>query len=170
MFYFSNVSRWLLSIYNDYNEIDKHDTQLKILLPLVPFSSIPETFTSSLPSHNYQSIQITSTRTLYYSIMPASNSLPKDDLCKQLRQVKFPQAYALFLKNLSRLINPVTTLNLSIDLIWQLMPDVDEHQRLLQENPNYPGQQQYLKIIHNLTPDIWAEIGKILYSERFHAS
>jgi hypothetical protein len=89
------------------------------------------------------------------------NSFCKDDLCIQLRQIKFPRAYALFLKDLSRLIKPATTVNLSIDLIWELMPDIDEHQRLINENPKYSLQQQFLKMINNLTPDIWAEIGKI---------
>ncbi|CAM4773903.1 unnamed protein product [Rotaria magnacalcarata] len=155
----SNLSRWLLSVYNDYNETDKQEIQLKLLLPLVPFSLSPETTCmSSIIQHSYQSIQITSSRMLYYCIMPSLNSLCKDDVCIKLRQIKFPQAYALFLKNLSRLINPATTLNLTIDLIWQLMPDIDEHQRLL--NQNHSLQQQYLKIIHNLTPDIWVEIGK----------
>ncbi|CAF2617848.1 unnamed protein product [Rotaria sp. Silwood2] len=156
----STVSRWLLSVYNAYNENDKHDMQLKLLLPLIPFSPSSETYISSIVSRNYQSIQITSSRILYYCIIPSLNLLCKDDLCIQLRQIKFPQAYALFLKNLSRLINPTTTLNLSIDLIWQLMPDIDEHQRLINENQNYSLQQQYLKIIHSLIPDIWAEIGK----------
>jgi hypothetical protein len=41
------------------------------------------------------------------------------------------------------------------------MPDIDEHQRLINQNQTYSLQQQYLKIINNLTPDIWAEIGKI---------
>ncbi|CAF1034585.1 unnamed protein product [Rotaria sp. Silwood1] len=156
----SNVSRWLLSIYKDYNENDKHEMQLKLLLPLIPFTPSSETCMSSVVSRNYQSIQITSSRILYYCIIPSLNSLSKDDLCTQLRQIKFPQAYALFLKNLSRLINPTTTLNISIDLIWQLMPDIDEHQRLTNDNQNYSLQQQYLKMIHNLIPDIWVEIGK----------
>jgi hypothetical protein len=84
-------------------------------------------------------------------------------MCIQLRQIKFPRAYALFLKDLSRLIKPTTTSNLSIDLIWELMPDIDEHQRLLHDNQKYASQQdqQYLKIINNLIPDIWGEIGKI---------
>ncbi|CAF4833264.1 unnamed protein product, partial [Rotaria sp. Silwood1] len=155
-----NVSRWLLSIYKDYNENDKHEMQLKLLLPLIPFTPSSETCMSSIVSRNYQSIQITSSRILYYCIIPSLNSLSKDDLCIQLRQIKFPQAYALFLKNLSRLINPTTTLNISIDLIWQLMPDIDEHQRLINDNQNYSLQQQYLKMIHNLIPDIWVEIGK----------
>ncbi|CAF2035636.1 unnamed protein product, partial [Rotaria magnacalcarata] len=128
-----NPSRWLLSVYNDYNETDKQEIQLKLLLPLVPFSLSPETTCmSSIIQHSYQSIQITSSRILYYCIMPSLNSLCKDDVS--------------------------TTLNLTIDLIWQLMPDIDEHQRLL--NQNHSLQQQYLKIIHNLTPDIWVEIGK----------
>ncbi|CAM4944550.1 unnamed protein product [Rotaria socialis] len=157
----SNLSRWLLSVYNDYNEKDKQEIQFKLLLPLVPFSLSPETTCmSSIIQHSYQSIQITSSRILYYCIMPSLNSLCKDDVCIKLRQIKFPQAYALFLKNLSRLINPATTLNLTIDLIWQLMPDIDEHQRLLNQNQNHSLQQQHLKIIHNLTPDIWVEIGK----------
>ncbi|CAF3782883.1 unnamed protein product [Rotaria magnacalcarata] len=129
----NNPSRWLLSVYNDYNETDKQEIQLKLLLPLVPFSLSPETTCmSSIIQHSYQSIQITSSRILYYCIMPSLNSLCKDDVS--------------------------TTLNLTIDLIWQLMPDIDEHQRLL--NQNHSLQQQYLKIIHNLTPDIWVEIGK----------
>jgi hypothetical protein len=42
------------------------------------------------------------------------------------------------------------------------MPDIDEHQRLINENKTCSlQQQQYLKIINNLIPDIWAEIGKI---------
>jgi hypothetical protein len=113
-------------------------------------------------SHNYQSIQISATRILYYCIIPSLNSFCKDDICTQLRQIKFPQAYALFLKDLSRLIKPATASNLTIDLIWELMPDIDEHQRLLNENQKYSLQQQeqYLKIINNLIPDIWGEIGK----------
>ncbi|CAF1683089.1 unnamed protein product, partial [Adineta ricciae] len=85
-------------------------------------------------------------------------------MCTQLRQIQFPKAYALFLKDLSRLIKPATTTsNLSIDLIWELMPDIDEHQRLLNDNQKYSllqPQQQFLKIINNLIPDMWAEIGK----------
>jgi hypothetical protein len=160
----SDISRWLLSIYNDYNEIDKHNIQLKLLLPLTPFSSSSDTYISSSILHNYQTIQITSKRILYYCIIPYLNSFCKDDLCTQLRQIKFPRAYALFLKDLSRLIKPpTTTSNLSIDFIWELMPDYDEHQRLINENQTYAlqQQQQYLKIINNLIPDIWVEIGKI---------
>jgi hypothetical protein len=42
------------------------------------------------------------------------------------------------------------------------MPDIDEHQRLINENLKYSLQeQQYLKVINNLIPDIWGEIGKI---------
>ena len=72
--------------------------------------------------------------------------------------MKFPQAYALFLKDLSRLIKPSTISNLSHELIWELMPDIDEHQRLLHDNQKQQ-QQQLLKVINNLIPDIWAEIG-----------
>ncbi|CAF1528167.1 unnamed protein product, partial [Adineta steineri] len=159
----SDVSRWLLSINNEFNEIDKRDIQLKLLLPLTTFSTLIETYISSLISHNYQSIQITSTRTLYYCVIPSLNTFCKDDMCIQLRQIKFPKAYALFLKDLSRLIKPTTTSNLSIDLIWELMPDIDEHQRLLNDTQKFSlqqQQQQYLKITNNLIPDIWAEIGK----------
>lgn len=110
---------------------------------------------------NYQSIQMTSTRMVYYSILPTLNSFCKDDLCTQLRQMKFPHAYALFLKDLSRLIKPTTISNLSIDLIWELMPDIDENQRLINENCKYSlQQQQYLKMLNSLIPDIWVEIGK----------
>ncbi|CAF1015103.1 unnamed protein product [Adineta steineri] len=159
----SDISRWLLSINNEFNEIDKRDIQLKLLLPLTTFSTLIETYISSLISHNYQSIQITSTRTLYYCVIPSLNTFCKDDMCIQLRQIKFPKAYALFLKDLSRLIKPTTTSNLSIDLIWELMPDIDEHQRLLNDTQKFSlqqQQQQYLKITNNLIPDIWAEIGK----------
>jgi hypothetical protein len=41
------------------------------------------------------------------------------------------------------------------------MPDSDEYQRLNNENSKYSlSQQQYLKTMNNLIPDIWAEIGK----------
>lgn len=162
----SDLSRWLLSIYNHYNEIDKRDVQLKLLLPLTPFdSSSSITSESYLPSsllRNYQSIQITPSRMIYYCISPSLNSFCKDDLCTQLRQIKFPHAYALFLKDLSRLIKPTTSSNLTIDLIWDLMPDIDENQRLINETAKYPcqQQQQYLKMINQLIPDIWVEIGK----------
>ena len=164
MFIFSDVSRWLLSIYTDYNEIEKREIQLKLLLPLVPFSSSSETFISSIISRNYQSIQITSTRILYYCIIPSLNTFSKDDICTQLRQVKFPQAYALFLKNLSRLINPTAISNLSIDFIWELMPDSGEHQRFFSDYYKYSIQQQYLTVINNIIPDIWVEIGKFKIS------
>lgn len=158
LFYSSDVSRWLLSIYNDYDNMNKEQYQLKILLPLTTISE--NNLTSSTLLRSYQSLQITSKRILFYSIIPYLNTFTKDDLCTQLRQMKFPYAYALFLKDLSRLIKPpTTTSNLSIDLIWELMPDIDEHQRLLQENHTY-ALQPYLKIINNLIPDIWAEIGK----------
>jgi Leucine-rich repeat (LRR) protein len=52
------------------------------------------------------------------------------------------------------------------------MPDIDEHQRLINENLKYSLQeQQYLKVINNLIPDIWGEIGKIqtviVFSNKF---
>ncbi|CAF1133024.1 unnamed protein product [Rotaria sordida] len=162
----SDVSRWFLSIHNDYNEIDKRKTELKFLLPIIPLSTPSESYISLSKSHNYQSIQITSSRILYYCISPILNTFPNDDLCTQLCQIKFPQAYALFLKDLSRLINPTTTTslsNLSIDLIWELMPDIDEHQRLLNENQKYSlqqQQQQNIQFINNIIPNIWEEIGK----------
>ena len=157
----SDLSRWLLSIYNNYNDIDKRDIQLKILLPLTPLSSSSDTYISSSMLRNYQTLQITSSRMIFYSLMPSLNSFCKDDLCTQLRQIQFPHAYALFLKDLSRLIKPTTTPNLSIELIWELMPDSDEYQRLSNEVVKYSlPQQQYVKVINNLIPDIWAEIGK----------
>jgi hypothetical protein len=86
----------------------------------------------------------------------------------QLRQIKFPQAYALFLKNLSRLIKPTTSSsNLPIDLIWELMPDIDEHQRLISDYQKYSlQQQQNIQIINNLIPDIWSEIGNLFIKLR----
>lgn len=158
-----------MSIYNNYNEIDKRDIQLKLLLPLTPFASSSSSMPteSHLPSsssllRNYQSIQMTPSRMIYYCILPSLNSFSKDDLCTQLRQIKFPHAYALFLKDLSRLIKPTTISNLTIDLIWELMPDLDENQRLINENSKYSFQQQHqhLKMINQLIPDIWVEIGK----------
>jgi hypothetical protein len=68
--------------------------------------------------------------------------------------MKFPQAYALFLKDLSRLIKPTTTsVDLSMDLIWELMLDIDEYQK-------YSSQQSNVQLINNMIPDIWGEIGK----------
>ena len=162
LFHSSDVSRWLLSTFNDFNDIEKRDIQLRLLLPLAPLSHSADTFISSSISRNYQSIQITSTRILYYSLLPSMNTFCKEDPCLQLRQIKFPRAYALFLKDLSRLIKPTTVPNLSIELIWELMPDVDEHQRLLHDTKKYSFQQQQsLKMINTLIPDIWAEIGKM---------
>ncbi|CAF3329006.1 unnamed protein product [Rotaria sp. Silwood1] len=161
----SDVSRWLLSIHNDYNEIYKCKTELKLLLPIVPLRSSSDSYVPVSKSHNYQSIQITSSRILYYCMPLTLNLLPRDDICIHLCQAKFPQAYALFLKDLSRLINPTTTTsssNLSIDLIWELMPDIDEHQRLFNENQKYSlqQQQQNIQFINNIIPNIWEEIGK----------
>ncbi|CAF0837469.1 unnamed protein product [Adineta steineri] len=161
----SDVSYWLLSVHNDYNDIGKYNNELKLLLPLTPLSLSSESSNVLLQSQNYQSIQLTSSRILYYCTCPSLNSLSKDDLCTKLRQIKFPQAYALFLKDLSRLIKPITSVssssNLSIDLIWELMPDVDEHQRLLNEKHKYSlQQQQNVQVINNIIPDIWREIGK----------
>lgn len=153
--FFSDVSRWLLSIHNDYSELTKSNIELKLLLPLIPLN---ETYQLS---SNHQLIQITSRRILYYSIPSLIKTFFKDDICTQLREIKFPQAYALFLKDLSRLIKPTTISNLSIDLIWELMPDIDEHQRLINSNHKYSlQQQQYIQIINNIIPDIWREIGK----------
>lgn len=151
-----------MSTYNDHQQLEKQDIQLKLLLPLAPLSLSSDTFISSSISRNYQSVQITSSRILYYSISPSLHTLSKDDPCVQLRHIQFPRAYALFLKDLSRLIKPTSvSSNLSIDLIWELMPDVDEHQRLLHDNKKYSFQQQQsLKIINNLIPEMWAEIGK----------
>ena len=129
-------------VFGDHNEVNKCNVELKLLLPLVPLLPSSGTFLPLSPASNYHSLQITPTRTLHYSIAPRFSSLAKDDLCGQLRQVKFPQAYALFLKDLSRLIKPAASSNLSIDLIWELMPDVDEHQRLLNESYKYSLQHQ----------------------------
>lgn len=60
--------------------------------------------------------------------------------------MKFPQAYSFFLKDLSRLIKPTTSSHLSMDLMWELMPDIDE--------------QMNIPVISHIIPDIWAEIGK----------
>ena len=156
-----DVSRWLLSVFAESNETKKSNVELKLLLPLATPLPSSATFLPLSPASNYHSLQITSSRTLYYSIAPTFHPLVKDDLCGQLRQVKFPQAYALFLKDLSRLIKPAASSNLSIDLIWELMPDVDEHQRLLNESYTYSLQhQQHAQIINNLIPDMWGEIGR----------
>jgi len=41
------------------------------------------------------------------------------------------------------------------------MPDIDEHQRLINEYEKYSlQQQQNVQIINNIIPDIWGEIGK----------
>jgi hypothetical protein len=153
--YTNDTTRWLLSIHNDYNENNKCNIELKFLLPLIPLC---------LSLESSQSIQITSSRVLYYSI----NSFVKENLLNQLRQIKFPQAYALFLKNLSRLIKPTTSSsNLPIDLIWELMPDIDEHQRLISDYQKYSlQQQQNIQIINNLIPDIWSEIGNLFIKLR----
>ncbi|CAF2054346.1 unnamed protein product [Rotaria magnacalcarata] len=159
----SDASRWLLSLQNDYNEIDKNKTEIKLLLPLLPLCSSYDPYVPLLQSSSYKSIQITSTRILYYHILSSTiNSLSNVDICIQLRQMKFPKAYALFLKDLSRLINPTTSSsNLSIGFIWELMPDIDELQRLLKENQKYSTQQkQNIQLINNIIPDIWEEIGK----------
>ncbi|CAF3334521.1 unnamed protein product [Rotaria socialis] len=159
----SDGSRWLLSLQNDYNEIDKNKIEIKLLLPLLPLCSSSDSYLPLLRSSSYKSIQITSTRILYYHALPSSiNSLSNVDICIQLRQIKFPKAYALFLKDLSRLINPTTSpSNFSIDFIWELMPDIDELQRLFNENQKYSTQQkQNIQLINNIIPDIWEEIGK----------
>jgi hypothetical protein len=157
--HFRDISRWLLSVYN---EIDQSNIELKLLLPLTALCLSSDSLSQS---HHYQSIQIASSRILYYCISPLLNSFSKDNICAQLRQIKFPQAYALFLKDLSRLIKPTTSLNLSIDLIWELMPDIDEHQRLINEYQKCPlQQQQNVQIINDIIPEIWGEIGKKLLS------
>lgn len=118
---------------------------------------------SNSTTFKHHSLRISSLRTLYYSTIPPLSLLPKTELYNQLRKMKFPQAYSLFLRDLSRLIKPTSTSNLSIDLIWELMPDVDEYQRLLDENPKDPIQQQQdVQIVNQLIPDIWAEIGKLI--------
>ena len=153
----NETTRWLLSIYTDFNETYQCKIDLKLLLPLN--ESVHSICSNSF---HYNSMQINPTRILYYSVLPSLNILPKSDLANQLCQMKFPHAYALFLKDLSRLIKPTTTAsNLSIDLIWQLMPDIDEHQRLFNEIDKYPLEQQMnIQIIHQLIADIWSEIGK----------
>ena len=159
----SETTGYLLSIYTDYNETHQCKTDLKLLLPLTPSSVISENLIINTIIPNYHSMRITSSRVLYYSTVPPLNLLPKTDICAQLRQMKLPRAYALFLKDLSRLIKPTSSSSskLSIDLIWELMPDVDEHQRLLHENHKYSIQQQQdIQIMNQLIADIWAEIGK----------
>jgi len=147
LLYFSESTRWLLSIHK---QIEPSEIEFKLLLPLIPLSFSSD---SLFQSYNYQSIQITSSRILYYLFHCLSN----DHLCTQLRQIKFPQTYALFLKNLSRLIKPTTSLDLSMDLIWELMPDIDEHQKYSLQP------QQNVQMINNIIPDIWGEIGRIFY-------
>ena len=145
IWHFSDVTRWLFSIQNG---VDPSAIKFKILLPLHPLS-LP--LDSSSPSYNYQSIPITTSRILYYQ---SSKPLSTTDLGTDLRQMKFPQAYALFLKDLSRLIKPTTSANLSMDLFWELMPDIDE--------------QTNIPLMNNIIPDIWAEIGEnssIIYFE-----
>lgn len=45
------------------------------------------------------------------------------------------------------------------------MPDIDEHQRLMNEKHKYSlQQQQNVQIINNIIPDIWKEIGKKSFS------
>lgn len=157
----SETSGWLQSTYSDFNELHQCKIDLKLLLPLTSLSFPSEITPSTSISLQYQSMQLTSSRILYYSLLPSLNLLPKTDLCTHLRQMKFPQAYALFLKDLSRLIKPTSSSNLSIDLIWELMPDVDEHQRLLTESQRHPlEQQQNIQIVNQLIPDIWGEIGE----------
>jgi hypothetical protein len=136
---------------------------MKLLLPLNPFSLTTDGVINTSLSLNYQSMLITSSRILYYTFVPSSNLLPKIDLCTQLRQIKFPQAYALFLKDLSRLIKPTSSTNLTIDLIWELMPDIDEHQRVINEHQKHSLstiEQYNAQIMNHLISDIWAEIGK----------
>lgn len=109
---------------------------------------------------------MTSSRVLYYHISSSLslNSSLNDDFCTQLRQIKFPKAYALLLKDLSRLINPTSSSsssNLSINIIWELMPDIDEHQRLFNQNQQYSLQtKSNIHFINPIIPDIWEEIGK----------
>jgi hypothetical protein len=44
-----------------------------------------------------------------------------------------------------------------MDLIWELMPDIDEHQKYSLQP------QQNVQMINNIIPDIWGEIGRIFY-------
>ncbi|CAF0916453.1 unnamed protein product [Adineta ricciae] len=159
----SDVSCWLLSTHTNQSDIGKSKTELKLLLPLTPLSLASESHNSSAQSYKYQLIQITSSRTLYCHSTASVNLSAKDDLSTHLRQMNFPQAYALFLKDLSRLIKPTITSpsNLSIDLIWELMPDIDEHQRLWNDKHQYTSQSQpQVHLINKIIPDMWKEIGK----------
>lgn len=140
MSYFSDVIRWLFSVQNG---IDQSTIKFKFLLPLTPLTLAVD---SSSQHYNYQSIPITSSRILYYQSSKSFPSLTNTDPCIDLRQMKFPQAYSFFLKDLSRLIKPTTSSHLSMDLMWQLMPDIDE--------------QTNMSVISHIIPDIWAEIGK----------
>ncbi|UJR25620.1 hypothetical protein I4U23_006972 [Adineta vaga] len=161
----SDVSCWLLSTHIGHNDNIKTKIELKLLLPLTPLSLSSESYDSSTQLYKYQLIQITSSRILYYytTSISAVNLSSNDDLCQHLRQINFPRAYALFLKDLSRLIKPTSSSssNLSIDLIWELMPDIDEHQRLWNDKHKYSSQlQQSIQLINKIIPDMWREIGK----------
>lgn len=134
---FSDPSRWIFSTHQ------QTDTELKFLLPL---NSLPVT----IPSEHYQCLQITATKLLYYALNPSS----KEHCSIHSDRIQFPRAYALFLKDLSRLIKPISIGNLSIDLIWELMPDVDQYQK-------YAIQQaKTIQTIEKFIPQIWEEIGK----------
>ena len=140
MLHFSDATRWLFSVQNG---IDQSTIKFKFLLPLTP---LPLAVDPSSQHYNYQSIPITSSRILYYQSSKSFSSLANTDPCIDLRQMKFPQAYSFFLKDLSRLIKPTTSSHLSMDLMWELMPDIDE--------------QMNIPVISHIIPDIWAEIGK----------
>ncbi|CAF0795782.1 unnamed protein product [Didymodactylos carnosus] len=147
-------TKWLLSIYVDYNETEKCEFIVKLLVPLS--SHLPLLKLSSISSSTYatfRSVQLTSIRTLYYStsISPTVTS--------NLRQLKFPQAYALMLKDFSRLIKPSSSNTqqfLSNDMLWSLMPDINEQQQL-QQNKSH---ELTTTTIYDIMPDIWSEIGK----------
>lgn len=164
---FSDVSCWLLSTHTNQSDIGKSKIELKLLLPLTPLSLASESNNSTVQSYKYHLIQITSSRTLYCHSTAPINLSAKDDISTYLRQINFPQAYAFFLKDLSRLIKPTTTSpsNLSIDLIWELMPDIDEHQRLWNDKQQYVSQTQpRVHLINKIIPDMWREIGKLKVS------
>ena len=92
-------------------------------------------------SGHYQCIQLTATKILYCH--SNENSL-----------IEFPCAYALFLKDLSRLIKPTAIGHLSLDFIWELMPDCDEYSKYALQ------QSKTIRTIEKSIPQIWEEIGK----------
>ncbi|CAF1017593.1 unnamed protein product, partial [Didymodactylos carnosus] len=149
----STHTKWLLSIFIDYDEIEKCEFILKLLLPLSSHIPVLKPAYNSSTYAAFRPIRLTSSRTLYYSTStPMTTTI-------NLRQSKFPQAYALMLKNFSRLIKPSPSITqyLSFDTLWSLMPDINEQQQL-ELNTLYDVKTTTM--IYDIMPEIWSEIGK----------